>query len=106
MSDQKDFPPEKKRPLPLKKFPQPPKPVLSDGVGAEKRDPLPLWRVHATLTKSPPKTLKICHPLPKVEKSIKAVNLPSEPLQQGLEGGADSRIRTDDQRFTKPLLYH
>ncbi len=20
--------------------------------------------------------------------------------------GADSRIRTDDQRFTKPLLYH
>ena len=31
---------------------------------------------------------------------------PSEPLQQRLEGGADSRIRTDDQRFTKPLLYH
>ena len=22
------------------------------------------------------------------------------------KGGADSRIRTDDQRFTKPLLYH
>jgi len=27
--------------LPLKKFPRPPKPVLSDGVGAEKLDPLP-----------------------------------------------------------------
>lgn len=27
-------------------------------------------------------------------------------VQQEKEGGADSRIRTDDQRFTKPLLYH
>lgn len=31
---------------------------------------------------------------------------PAEAVFMRGEGGADSRIRTDDQRFTKPLLYH
>jgi hypothetical protein len=76
------------------------------GWGLKNATPSPLGSVHATLTKTPPNNPKIRRSLPKVEKSMKAGNLPSEPLQHGLEGGADSRIRTDDQRFTKPLLYH
>ena len=76
------------------------------GWGLKNATPSPLLSVHATLTKNPPNNPKIRRSLPKVERVVKAANPPSEPLQHGLEGRADSRIRTDDQRFTKPLLYH